>query len=166
MKDLIPFIIAAWFVLLAWAVLDDLWLVTYPGRPKHGVTVWRELLPSDIPPMLSPLSNDIIQKNGYIRRQGNAFTVFSYLWGRTYIHYLAHIDLAQPHPSIEYRTSLPMLLLWASFLVVAVAWPYALVCVVPFVALIIFSAHIVSRRAIRDFIYRSIRDATLKPRQS
>lgn len=109
---------------LAWFVIDTYLLTRYGGRLNRGITVWGRHLLEDEYRFLTSLDKDIVieaelgwlVKRGWFSfiAQGNGEALICYSrpkW-KTSWPVVFYANLLKPQPTLQYRMSLPGLLLW------------------------------------------------------
>jgi hypothetical protein len=122
------------------------------GPLKRGIPIWQESLPDDISQFISGLHDNIIERHSFILISPEAALVYAMpkYFGTSW-PYVGYIDLTSVTPIIQYRTSLPALIFLIPFVVTIVA--------IPFVFPLMLVNHLLLRKAILDFISKSMHNS-------
>jgi hypothetical protein len=118
----------AFVVIFIWFALDTFLITRYGGNLNRGITVWYRPLSDDERIFLSGLKHDIVQVNErglWIKRNLKSFIAISD--GEALIRYtnpaigtswpvVFYVNLQSSESELEYRMSLPGLLLWLTVL--------------------------------------------------
>lgn len=155
-------IIGFWIMIgiFIWGIVDMNYLIRPAGKIKRGVRIWSEPLPPEICDYLRKLAGSMeagpkasSQARGisFIRVEEEKVLVRCQRpkW-RTSWPYVGYIDLTKEEPVVEYRASLPTLLLLLPFIVGIFMYPPLLLL---FIAMNGFNYYM-ERNAIMDYLNR------------
>ncbi len=118
----------AWlpFLVLAWGIIETIYLIQFKGRIRRGFMVWRKPLSKDIQNYLLSLSVNVLEteqvfsserKVAFIRIENDEALIYGRRFGwRTFWPYVAYVDLTRSECFLEFRASLTMHLFLLTFL--------------------------------------------------
>jgi hypothetical protein len=104
-----------------WGTIDNYFLTRYGGKLNRGFTIWHQALSNEARQFLSNLNEDIVEEKkvsfwltetSFItRQQEEALICYRNPSQGTSWPIVFYVDLALADPKLQYRLSLPMLLL-------------------------------------------------------
>ena len=155
---LILFSFALGFVSFFWGFFDIRALIRYEGKIKRGFKIWSKPLSDDLKNYLSSLPRDVIEtkktwfseiKSGFIRVENREVLIYSRRpnWGTSW-PYIGCVDLSEPEPVLQFRSSLPMHLFLLPFVLTGVF--------IPFVIGMMMLNYYMESTAIENFLRRKI----------
>jgi hypothetical protein len=152
----ISFVVAVFSFL--WGFFDIPSLVRYEGEIKRGFKIWSKPLSDDFRRYLLSLSQEVIEtrktlfserKSAFIRIENQEALIYSRRlnWSTSW-PYVGYVDLSEPDPVLEFRSSLPMHLFLMPFVFS--------ISLIPFVVIIMLINYYMESTAIENFIKRKI----------
>ena len=164
-RFVIPILFTLALLCAFWGVVDFYFLLRHQGKMKRGIRLFQKSLPQETEQFLRSLSTDVIVKRkgfiketitGFIRVDKDERLIRADKRWRSTWPYVGYVDLSQPTPMLEYRSSLPATLLIAFWFLLTMTMPLVWL----FLGALFFLIYYMELKAVEKFLQQQQKKRT------